>query len=440
MHHVYIETYGCQMNVADSEVVAAILQPHDYTYTSDITQADVILLNTCSIRDNAEQRIHKRLSELQSMRKKNPELKIGILGCMAERLNATLLTGNHPADFVAGPDEYRKLPSLLNNAAQGISPRTAVELSDSETYGEIQPLKIDTNGVSAFISIMRGCNNFCAYCVVPYTRGRERSRSAETIVQEAKQLWKHGYKEITLLGQNVNSYLWESDGETITFANLLEKVAQIDSRLRVRFSTSHPKDISDELIETMVRNENICRCIHLPLQSGSNRILKLMNRSYTCEWYLDRVEAIRNKMPDCSLTTDIIAGFCTETTEDHHETIRIMRLVGYDTAFMFKYSERPGTLAAKKHLDDVPENEKTKRLEEIIDTQQELSLNSNRADIGKTFEILVEGVSKRSEEQLFGRTSQNKVVIFNREDVEIGSYVKVKINDCSSATLFGTLV
>lgn len=440
MLHVYIETYGCQMNVADSEVVAAILQAQDYIYTSDITQADVVLLNTCSIRDNAEQRIHKRLSELQALRKRKPELRIGVLGCMAERLNAELLTGKHPADFVAGPDEYRKLPSLLDNVEQRTEPRTAVELSDVETYSEIRPLKIDTNGVSAFISIMRGCNNFCAYCVVPYTRGRERSRSAETILNEATQLWKHGYKEVTLLGQNVNSYHWERNGQTITFAHLLEMVAKINPRLRVRFSTSHPKDISDELIDTMARNRNICRCIHLPLQSGSNRILKLMNRSYTREWYLERVDAIMRNIPDCSLTTDIIAGFCTETYEDHRDTVRVMEQVGYDSAFMFKYSERPGTLASKKYKDDVSEEEKTKRLEEIIAIQQKLSMKSNREDIGKTFEILVEGESKRSDKQLFGRTSQNKVVIFDRGNVEIGTYVKVQINDCSSATLFGTLV
>ena len=429
---LYIETYGCQMNVGDSEIVVSIMQQEGYRYTESLEEADIVLINTCSIRDNAEQRIWGRLSEMRHMRKKKPSLIIGIIGCMAERLKEDLTKGGTGVDIVAGPDAYRDLPRLVREVDNGSS-GVNVELSKEETYAEIAPVRLDRNGVSAFIAIMRGCNNYCSYCVVPYTRGIERSRDAATIVAEARTLFENGYREVTLLGQNVNSY---RTGD-VDFPELLKQVAEISPLLRVRFATSHPKDISDKLLETMASMPNICRAIHLPAQSGSTEMLKRMNRKYTREWYLERVEAIRRYMPDCAITTDLIAGFAHETEEEHAETLSLMREVGYDFAYMFKYSERPGTFAQRNLGDDIPEDVKTRRLTEIIDLQNKLSEESNKRDIGKEFEILVECTSKRSEEQLSGRTSQNKMVVFDRGDHNIGDYVKVRITGCSSATLFG---
>lgn len=429
---LYIETYGCQMNVGDSEIVVSIMQQEGFRYTEKLEEADIVLINTCSIRDNAEQRIWGRLSEMRRQRKQKPGLIIGIIGCMAERLKEQLTQGNTGVDIVAGPDAYRDLPRLVSsvdNGATGVN----VELSKEETYAEIAPVRLDKNGVSAFIAIMRGCNNYCSYCVVPYTRGIERSRDAETIIAEARTLFENGYREVTLLGQNVNSY---RTGE-VDFPELLKRVAEISPLLRVRFATSHPKDISDKLLETMASMPNICKAIHLPAQSGSSEMLKRMNRKYTREWYLERVAAIRRYMPDCAITTDLIAGFAHETEEEHQETLSLMREVGYDFAYMFKYSERPGTFAQRNLGDDIPEEVKTRRLTEIIDLQNSLSEESNRRDVGKEFEILVETVSKRSDAQLSGRTSQNKMVVFDRGDHKIGDYVKVRITGCSSATLFG---
>lgn len=435
MKNVYIETYGCQMNQADSEVVGAIVKSAGYDLTNDLYEADIIFVNTCSIRENAELRVKKRLIEFDSLRKKKNWLKIGVLGCMAERLQ-TQLVEECKVDLVVGPDAYRDIPELLSqsNKQAGIS----VELSTEETYADIVPVKLDTNGVTAFISIMRGCENFCSYCVVPYTRGRERSRDPQTIVAEARDLFSKGYREVTLLGQNVNSYIWNKGKEDeINFAKLMAMVAQVSPLLRIRFSTSHPKDISQELLDTIAKYENICNFIHLPLQSGSTRMLKLMNRKYTREDYMAKITAIKNTIKDCGIATDIIAGFCSETLEDHNDTLEMMRWVGYDSAYMFNYSQRSNTLAAKKYPDDIPYEEKTRRLEEIIELQRELSLQSNRNDVGKEFEVLVEGQSKRNDKQLFGRTSQNKVVIFDCKDFKPGDYVKVKIVDCTSATLFG---
>lgn len=436
---VYIETYGCQMNFSDSEIVGSILKENEYEQTSDIKTADLILVNTCSIRDNAEQRVRNRLSEMHSLKKKNPELKIGVLGCMAERLKDKLLEEERHIDLIVGPDGYRSLPQLIEQVGNG-QKAVNVLLSAEETYADINPVRLSGDGVTAFISIMRGCENFCAYCVVPYTRGKERSRNPETIVSEARDLFEKGYREVTLLGQNVNSYRWEDENGKLEFPGLLEEVAKINPLLRVRFATSHPKDLSDDLLEVIADYNNICKAIHLPVQSGSSRILKLMNRSYTREWYLDRIKAIKNHLPGASISTDIIAGFCTETEEDHAETLSVMREAGYSAAFMFKYSERPNTIAAKKYGDDVDEAVKSRRLEEIIALQQQLSLESNRKDVGQTFEVLVENVSKRSAEQLYGRSSQNKVVVFNRGSHRPGDYVKVKIVSCSAATLKGELV
>ena len=439
---LYIETYGCQMNVGDSEIVVALLQKEGYFYTRRIEEADVILVNTCSIRDNAEQRIRGRLKEFRRYKRQKPTLMVGIIGCMAERLKDKLLEEERIVDIVAGPDAYRDLPRLLEEASHG-GRGVNVLLSREETYADVSPVRLDPNGVSAFIAIMRGCNNMCAYCVVPYTRGAERSRDPETILREARELLAAGYKEITLLGQNVNSYRWETpagaDGDpcVIDFPELLARVADLDPSLRVRFATSHPKDISDKLLETIASRPNLCRAIHLPAQSGSTRMLALMNRKYTREWYLDRIAAIRRIIPDCAISTDLIAGFCTETEEDHAQTLSLMREVGYSSAFMFKYSERPGTKAARTMVDDVPDAVKTARLNEIIALQNELSLESNRLDVGKRFEVLIEGESKRSGDQLFGRTSQNKAVIFDRGDYRIGEYVTVEITDCTSATLMG---
>ena len=429
---LFIETYGCQMNVGDSEIVVSIMQKEGYIYTEKIDEADVILINTCSIRDNAEQRIWGRLTEMRRLRKRKPSLLIGIIGCMAERLKEQLTVGELAVDIVAGPDTYRDLPRLVREAEAG-GKGVNVLLSQEETYAEIAPVRLDKNGVSAYIAIMRGCNNFCSYCVVPYTRGRERSRDAATIIAEAKSLFENGYREVTLLGQNVNSY---RTGD-VDFPALLKAVAKISPLLRVRFATSHPKDMSDRLLEVMASMPNICRAIHLPAQSGSSVMLERMNRKYTREWYLDRVAAIRRYMPDCAITTDLIAGFTGETEEDHKLTLSLMEEVGYEFAFMFKYSERPGTFAQRNLGDDIPEDVKTARLTEIINLQNQLSEQSNKRDVGKEFEVLVEGTSKRREDQLFGRTSQNKVVVFDKGDHKVGDYVRCRITGCSSATLFG---
>lgn len=429
---LFIETYGCQMNAGDSEIVVSIMQQEGYRYTEQIAEADVILINTCSIRDNAEQRIWGRLSEMRRLRKAKPTLVVGIIGCMAERLKEKLIENESGVDIVAGPDSYRDLPSLVRKAEDG-SKAINVELSKEETYAEIAPVRLDKNGVTAFVSIMRGCNNYCSYCVVPYTRGIERSRDPQTIVREARTLFECGYREVTLLGQNVNSYHYDEVG----FPELMAMVAEISPLLRVRFATSHPKDISDALLEVMARYDNICKSIHLPAQSGSNEMLKKMNRKYTREWYLERIAAIRRYMPDCAITTDLIAGFCGETEEDHQQTLSLMREVGYASAFMFKYSERPGTFSARHFEDDIDDAEKTRRLNEIIALQNTLSVASNEQEVGKVREVLVEGESKRSDAQLCGRTSQNKMVVFDRGDHKAGEYVKVRITGCSSATLFG---
>jgi tRNA-2-methylthio-N6-dimethylallyladenosine synthase len=434
---IYIETYGCQMNANDSEVVVSILQKEGFVYTDDIAQADVILVNTCSIRDNAEQRIWGRLNEFKPYKRKKRGLMVGVIGCMAERLKEELIQREDLVDLVAGPDAYRDLPLLIRSATEG-QKAVNVELSKEETYAEISPVRLDKNGVTAFVSIMRGCNNMCAYCVVPYTRGFERSRDPQTILREVRELFQQGYREVTLLGQNVNSYRWEDAQGAVDFPALLARVAEVDPLLRVRFSTSHPKDLSDEVLRVMATHPNLCRAIHLPAQSGSTRILELMNRKYSREWYLGRIEAIRHILPDCAISTDLIAGFCTETEEDHAETLSLMREVGYSFAFMFNYSERPNTRAARHYADDVPEAVKTQRLTEIIRLQNELSLASNQQDVGQVREVLVEGVSKRSEEQLFGRTSQNKVVVFPCGNHRPGDYVHVRIDSCSSATLLGT--
>lgn len=429
---LFIETYGCQMNASDSEIVVSIMQREGYRYTEQIAEADVILINTCSIRDNAEQRIWGRLSEMRRLRKAKPTLVVGIIGCMAERLKEKLIENESGVDVVAGPDSYRDLPSLVRKAEDG-GKAINVELSKEETYAEIAPVRLDKNGVTAFVSIMRGCNNYCSYCVVPYTRGIERSRDPQTIVREARTLFECGYREVTLLGQNVNSYHYDEVG----FPELMAMVAEISPLLRVRFATSHPKDISDALLEVMARYDNICKSIHLPAQSGSNEMLKKMNRKYTREWYLERIAAIRRYMPDCAITTDLIAGFCGETEEDHQQTLSLMREVGYASAFMFKYSERPGTFSARHFEDDIDDAEKTRRLNEIIALQNTLSVASNEQEVGKVREVLVEGESKRSDAQLCGRTSQNKMVVFDRGDHKAGEYVKVRITGCSSATLFG---
>ena len=441
---IYIETYGCQMNFSDSEIVASIMTENNYSATPDAGDADIIFVNTCSIRENAEQKVLNRLKQLQVLRKQKPNLILGVLGCMAERLKTELLeeaaTGSR-VDMVVGPDAYRDLPQLLLDVESGHKAVNVI-LSTEETYADITPVRYAGNGVSAFISIMRGCENFCTYCVVPYTRGKERSRSMKSILSEARDLFERGFREITLLGQNVNSYQYEDEnsGKTITFPQLLEKVAKIDPSLRVRFATSHPKDMSDELLQVISRNENICKAIHLPVQSGSSAVLKKMNRKYTREVYLERIAAIKSIIPDAAVSTDIIAGFCGETEEDHQQTISLMEEVKFDFAYMFKYSERPGTIAEKKFEDDVPEEIKSRRLQEIIQLQNELSLESNRADIGKVFEVLVEGRSRKSEKMVSGRNSQNKMVVFPDKGYKPGDYVLVKIKDCTSATLKGEAV
>jgi len=473
---LYIETYGCQMNVVDSEVVVAILQQQDYEVTEQLEEADLVLVNTCSIRDNAEQKVNQRIREFSRQKRQRKGLTVGVIGCMAERLKDKLLEQDRLVDLVVGPDAYRELPQLLEQVETGHKGINTL-LSLEETYGDVSPVRLDKNHVSSFVSIMRGCNNFCAYCVVPYTRGRERSREPQTIEREVRELYEAGYREVTLLGQNVNSYLWKgesggmereseresesggmesereresesgseresvNDGEReVRFEELLERVAKIASDLRVRFATSHPKDMSDELLKTMARYPNLCRSIHLPVQSGSTAVLKRMKRGYTREMYEDRIRAIRKYLPEVSISTDIIAGFCGETEEEHRETLSLMQWVGYDFAYMFKYSERPDTFAAKKYKDDVAEDIKTRRLNEIIKLQGELSLKSKQKDIGQTFEVLVEGRSKKSADQLVGRTSQNKVVVFPANDSKSGDYIEVKVKECTSATLIGDSV
>ena len=435
MKNLYIETYGCQMNVADSEVVASIMKMADYEVCDNIDNADAVFLNTCSVRDNAEQKIYSRLEALNSQRKKKGSLIVGVLGCMAERVQQDLLD-NHHADLVAGPDSYLSLPELIAQAEAGHKAMN-VELSTTETYRDVVPQRICGAKIGGFVSIMRGCNNFCHYCIVPYTRGRERSRDVESILNEVLDLSSKGYKEVTLLGQNVNSYRFEKDGEIINFPTLLRIVAEAVPNMRVRFTTSHPEDMSDETLQVIADVPNVCKHIHLPVQSGSSRILKLMNRKYTREWYLERVAAIRRIIPDCGLSTDIFSGYHSETEEDHQESLSLMRECGYDSAFMFKYSERPGTYASKHLPDDISEEIKIRRLNEIIELQNQLSAESNAKDVGKVFEVMVEGVSKRSKEQLFGRTQQNKVVVFNRGNHHIGDFVMVKVTASSSATLIG---
>jgi tRNA-2-methylthio-N6-dimethylallyladenosine synthase len=436
---VYIETYGCQMNVADSEVVVSILSSAGYEATENIKDAGLILINTCSIRDNAEQRIWGRLKAISHLKKQKNDLKIGIIGCMAERLREKLIETEQLVDIVVGPDAYRELPLLVAEAEAGHK-AVNVLLSREETYSDISPVRMDKNGVSSFVSIMRGCNNMCAYCVVPYVRGAERSRNPLSVLKEVRELFDMGYREVTLLGQNVDSYKWDNNTEITMFPELLEKVAMISPFLRVRFSTSHPKDISDELLYTIARNNNICKHIHLPAQSGSSRILKLMNREYTREWYMDRVLAIRKIIPECSLSTDMITGFCTETEEDHKESLSLMEWTGFDFAYMFKYNERPGTKAARKYKDDIPESVKSIRLSEMISLQNRLSAKSKKNDVGMVFDVLVEGFSKRSAEYLSGRTSQNKVVVFRGVNSRKGEYVRVLIERCTSATLIGKCI
>ena len=440
--HLYIETYGCQMNVADSEVVAAIMQTIGYDIADNIDEADAVLLNTCSIRDNAEQKIISRLAFLNSLRRKRGKsrgLTIGVIGCMAERVKDDLIS-NHGVDLVAGPDSYLDLPNLFSAVEAG-NKAVNVDLSTTETYRDVIPVRIGGALVSGFVSIMRGCNNFCSYCIVPYTRGRERSRSIDSILNEVADLRARGYHEVTLLGQNVNSYRFTTaDGEVIDFATLLARVAEAAPDMRVRFTTSHPKDMSDDTIDTIARYPNICNHIHLPVQSGSNKVLKAMNRKYTREWYLDRIKAIRERIPDCGISSDLFTGFHDETEEDFQLTLDLMKEVGFDSSFMFKYSERPGTLASREMPDNVPEDVKIERLNRMIALQNELSRESNSRDEGKIFDVLVEGVAKRSKEQMVGRTQQNKSVVFPRGDVKVGQTVKVKIIDSSSATLIGELV
>jgi len=441
--HFYIESYGCQMNFSDSEIIASILQSSGFGSTRDVEQANLILLNTCSIREKAEQTIRKRLTEFKKIKRRNPSLLIGVLGCMAERLKSKLLEEEKLVDIVVGPDAYRTLPQLIEEAETGAK-AVNVLLSREETYADIAPVRINSNGITAFVSIMRGCNNMCAFCVVPFTRGRERSRDHLSIVDECKDLFERGFKEVTLLGQNVDSYYWvdPATNHAVDFAMLLEKVALISPSLRVRFSTSHPKDITENVLQTMKAYDNICKYIHLPLQSGSTRILQLMNRTYTREWYLAKVKRIREVMPDCAISSDIIAGFCTEDDQDHLDTLDVMRNSKYEYSYMFMYSERPGTLAAKRYKDDVPMEVKKKRLEEIVSLQNYLSLETNKLDIGKKVEVLIEGNSKKNEKQWMGRNSQNKVVVFDKTDkaLQPGDYVWVEVKGCTQGTLLGEMV
>jgi tRNA-2-methylthio-N6-dimethylallyladenosine synthase len=436
----YIESYGCQMNFNDSEIVAAILQESGYGATPNSDEADLVLINTCSIREKAEQTVRQRLTEFHKSKKHNPGMLIGVLGCMAERLKSRLLEEEKLVDIVVGPDAYRSLPALIEEAETG-QKGVNVLLSREETYADISPVRLDSNGVTAFVSIMRGCNNMCAFCVVPFTRGRERSRSPKSILRECTELFENGYREVTLLGQNVDSYYWIDDrnNEVITFAGLLELVAQISPLLRIRFSTSHPKDITDEVLFTMVKHDNICKYIHLPVQSGSTRILQLMNRTYTREWYIKKVERIREILPDCGLSTDIITGFCNETEEDHQQTLSLMEYCRYDLAYMFMYSERPGTLAARRYHDNVQEKVKKRRLTEIVELHRNQALVSMQKDVGKTFKVLAEGISKRSADNMYGRNDQNKVVVFPKGNTKKGEYVNVKITECTAATLIGKI-
>ena len=439
----YIESYGCQMNFADSEVVASILNAEGFGATRNVAEADLIFVNTCSIREKAEQTVRKRLTEFRKLKEQKPGLLVGVLGCMAERLKSKFLEEEKLVDMVVGPDAYRALPTLIEEAATG-QKAINVLLSREETYADISPVRIDSNGVSAFVSIMRGCNNMCSFCVVPFTRGRERSRDAASIVAECKELFDSGYREVTLLGQNVDSYYFNEsiNDKPVTFAQLLEKVALISPLLRVRFSTSHPKDITDDVLHTMARHENICNYIHLPVQSGSSRVLQLMNRTYSREWYMAKVDRIKQIIPDCGISSDIIAGFCTETEEDHQDTLSIMQYSQYDMSYMFYYSERPGTLAARRYEDDVPLAVKKRRLAEIVTIQNELSKKSNEADLGKTFKVLIEGNSKRSADDWMGRNSQNKVIVFPKRNTgeTKGGYVWVKVNNCTQATLLGEMI
>lgn len=437
----YIESYGCQMNFSDSEIVASILNEQGFGATRDCSEADLVLLNTCSIREKAELTVRKRLTEFRKMKQARPGLLIGVLGCMAERLKGKLLEEEKLVDMVVGPDAYRTLPALIEEAETG-QKAVNVLLSRDETYADISPVRLDSNGIAAFVSIMRGCNNMCSFCVVPFTRGRERSRDPHSILNECRDLLSSGYKEVTLLGQNVDSYYWMDDTTTLTFAGLLEAVAQLSPSLRVRFSTSHPKDITEAVLQTMAKYENICNYIHLPLQSGSNRILQMMNRTYTREWYMAKVDRIREVLPDCGISSDVIAGFCSETEEDHAETLALMEYAGYDMSYMFFYSERPGTLAARRYPDDISLETKKRRLDEIVQVQNRLSFQSNQRDLGKTFQVLIEGDSKRSDQEWKGRNSQNKVIVFPKTTPSHGKgdYVMVHVHDCTQATLIGRIV
>ncbi len=450
---VYIESYGCQMNFADSEVVASILTKDGFSTTKELAEADLILLNTCSIRDKAEQTIRKRLANFNTIKKNKPEMVIGVLGCMAERLKSKLIDEEKLVDLVVGPDAYRDLPNLVEEVDNGHKAVNVI-LSKEETYAEIEPIRMGGNGVTAFVSITRGCDNMCTFCVVPFTRGRERSRDPKSIVNEATQLFEQGYREVTLLGQNVDSYLWyggglkkefnnlseEEKSTSVNFAQLMEMVAQINPLLRVRFSTSHPKDLTDDVIYTIAKYDNICNYIHLPVQSGNNRILELMNRGYTKEWYKERIDKIWEIIPDCSISSDIIAGFCSETDEEHEETLDMMRYVRYQLGYMFKYSERPNTVAQRKFEDDIPEEIKQKRLEEIITVHRENAHFRNNEMVGKVYEVLIEGTSKKSEEELYGRTPQNAVAVFPKQNHTVGTYVNVLIESCTTGTLIGKVV
>ena len=439
----YIESYGCAMNFSDSEIVASILNGEGFGATRNYKEADLVFLNTCSIREKAEQTVRKRLTEFKKIKRTRPGMLIGMLGCMAERLKSKLLEEEKLVDIVVGPDGYRTLPALISEA-EGGQKAVNVLLSREETYADISPIRLDSNGVSAFVSIMRGCNNMCSFCVVPFTRGRERSRDADSIVRESEALFNDGYREVILLGQNVDSYYWldEKNDQVVTFAKLLEKVAQISPLLRVRFSTSHPKDITDEVLYAIARHDNICNAIHLPVQSGSTRVLQLMNRTYTREWYLAKIDRIRQVIPDCGISSDMIAGFCSETEDDHRDTLDLMEYSKYDMSYMFFYSERPGTLAHRRYKDDIPVEVKKRRLQEIVDLQNRLSLESNQRDIGKTFNVLIEGDSKKSSSDWKGRNSQNKIIVFPKENLPLnkGDYVPVYINDCTQATLLGKIL
>ena len=445
--HFYIESYGCAMNFADTEVVASILQSNGFGATKNAEEADLIFINTCSIREKAEVMVRKRLTEFRKLKRANPGMLVGVLGCMAERLKEQFLQQEKLVDLVIGPDAYRTLPALIQEAETG-QKAVNVLLSREETYADISPVRLNSNGVNAFVSIMRGCNNMCSFCVVPFTRGRERSRDPQSILDECKDLFEKGYREVTLLGQNVDSYYWNplknisetaAANDLVTFAMLLEKVALIDPLLRVRFSTSHPKDITDDVLFTIKKYENICNYIHLPVQSGSSRVLQLMNRTYSREWYLSRLERIKELIPDCGLSTDVITGFCTETEEDHQETLSLMKYCRFDLAYMYFYSERPGTLAARRFADDVPEETKKRRLQEIIDLHRINTLKSMQQDVGKTFKVLIEGTSKKNEAELYGRNDQNKVIVFPKGDHEKGDYVYIKVHRCTSGTLIGNV-